>query len=112
MWHTVALILKGKRYFRGIGIVGVLWKAVSSLINRRLVVVITYHDALHGFQAGKGTATSAIETNLLQKLTAMREAVLFEVFLDIQKAYDALYRERSLDLLEAYGVGPRTVRLL
>ena len=42
----------------------------------------------------------------------MREAVLFEVFLFIWKAYDDLYRERSLELLAAYGVGPRTVRLL
>ena len=42
----------------------------------------------------------------------MREAVLFEVFLDIRKAYDALDRERALDLLAAYRVGPRTVHLL
>ena len=42
----------------------------------------------------------------------MGEAVLFGVFLDLQKAYDALDRERALDLLTAYGVGPRTVRLI
>ena len=49
---------------------------------------------------------------MLQHLTAMREAVLFEVFLDLQKSYDALDQERSLELLAVYGVGPRTLRLL
>ena len=45
---------------------------------------------------GWGTETAALEVKLLPQLTAMREAVLFEVFLDIQKAYDALDWERSL----------------
>ena len=61
---------------------------------------------------GRGTGTAALEANMLQHLTAMREAVLFEVFLDLQKSYDALDQERSLELLAVYGVGPRTLRLL
>ena len=42
----------------------------------------------------------------------MRESVLFKVFLDIRKSYDALDREMDLELLAAYGFGPRKVRLL
>ena len=42
----------------------------------------------------------------------MTEAVLFKVFLDLWKTYNALDRERALELLAAYGVGTRTVRLL
>ena len=42
----------------------------------------------------------------------MREAVLFKVFLDLRKAYAALDQERALDIITAYGVGPRTVRIL
>ena len=59
-----------------------------------------------------GTRTAALEAKIFQQNMAMREAVLFEVFLDLQKAYNALVRERDLDLLAAYGVGLRTVRLL
>ena len=36
-------------------------------------------------------------------------AVLFKVFLDLRKAYDALDQKSDLELLAAYGVGPRTV---
>ena len=73
--------------------------------------MISYHNALHGFWAGEWTGTAALKANLLQHLTATREAILFEVSLDLRKAYDALDRERALDLLAEYGVGPRTVRL-
>ena len=62
----------------------------TSLINSRLTEAIKYHDALHGIRAVRGTGTASLKAKLIQQLTAMREAVLFEIFLDIQKAYDAL----------------------
>ena len=34
------------------------------------------------------------------------------IFLDLHKAYDALYRSRCLDILEGCGVVPRACRLL
>ena len=49
---------------------------------------------------------------MLQKLAAMREEVLYVIFLDLQKAYDALDKERCLEILEGYSVGPRACRIL
>ena len=85
---------------------------MSSLLNRWLTSAITFHDLLHGFQAGCGTGTATLEDNLIKRITDMREEVLFQVFLDLYKAYNALYRDRCLGILEAYGVGPKTIRLL
>ena len=42
----------------------------------------------------------------------MREEVLFEVFLNLQKAYDALDWDIYLDILATYRFGPRTIQLL
>ena len=42
----------------------------------------------------------------------MREEVLYEVFLDLRKSYDALDREQCMDILVGYGIGTRTERLL
>ena len=42
----------------------------------------------------------------------MREEVLYVIFLDLTKAYDALDRSRILEILEGYGVGPQARRLL
>ena len=66
MWHTVVLILKGKGGFWGIGLVEVLWKAIASLINLRLMAAISFHDNLHRFWAGRGTLTAALKAKLLQ----------------------------------------------
>ena len=52
------------------------------------------------------------EAKLLQQLAALREEVLYMIFLDLHKVYDALERSRCLEILEGYGVGPNTRRLL
>ena len=99
-WQTVVLILKGKGVFRGIGLLEVLWKVVAVILHRRLTAGIKFHDALHGFREGRGTATATLEAKLLQQLSAMREEVLYVIFLDLTKAYDALGRSRSLEILK------------
>ena len=103
-WQTVVMIPKGKGEFRGIGLVEVTWKVVAVILHRRLTTGLQLHDALHGFREGRGTGTATLEAKLLQKLAAMREEVLYMIFLDLTKAYDALDRSRSLEILKGYGV--------
>ena len=67
---------------------------------------IKFHDVMHGFRSVRVTGTVALVSKLLQHLMAMKEAVLIEVFFDLQKSYDALYWDRHLKILTAYGVGP------
>ena len=43
---------------------------------------------------------------MLQKLAALREDVLYMIFLDLHRVYDALERYRCLKILDGYGVGP------
>ena len=84
----------------------VIWKEMAAILNLQITASITFHNFLHGSQAccGKGTAT--LEANLLQQLAALWEEVLYVIFLDLHKAYDALERYRCLEFLEGYGVGP------
>ena len=42
----------------------------------------------------------------------MRDTVLGDIFLGLHKLYGALERERCLDILEVYGVGAGTIRIL
>ena len=67
---------------------------------------------MYGFWSGCGMGTASLKANLLHHLTSMMEAVLFEVFLDLQKAYDALYWDRCIEILALYGVDPKTIRPL
>ena len=53
-----------------------------------------------------------IEAKLFQQLANIGQVPVFEVFLDLKKAYDTLNRERMLELLQAYGVGDKACTLL
>ena len=67
---------------------------------------------LHGFWAGFGMWNATFKSKLIEQLTYTREAVLFEVFLDLHKEYDDLDWDRWIEILVAYRVGPRTIRIL
>ena len=56
--------------------------------------------------------TTYLESDLLWKLLVMREEVLYKVFLDLRKAYDALDQEIFMKILVECEVGPRTERIL
>ena len=112
-WKTVVLIPKGNgKDFRRIGLVGVLWMIVTGILNFRLAVAIQIHDALHRFRTGRGTSTTSLEANMIQNLTEIREELIYDIFLDIHKAYCAVYFGRCLEILAAYGVVPWEMRLL
>ena len=92
----MVLIPKGKGDYRGIGLMEVMWKVVAVILNSRFTSSITFHEVLHGFWAGRGTGTGTLEAKMLQQLAAMREEVLYVIFLDLTKAYDALDRSRKI----------------
>ena len=60
---------------------------MSRRCNIAATTAITYHDPLHGFRAGRGTGTATLKAKLLQQLAAMREEVLYVIFLDLTKPY-------------------------
>ena len=95
-WQAVVLIPKGKNDYRSIGLVEVMCKVVAEILNLWLTASITFHDFLHGFQAGCGTGTTTLEAKLLQKSATLREEVPYVIFLDLHKSYDALDRSMSL----------------
>ena len=99
-WQAVVLIPKGKKYYRGIGIMEFMWKVVADILNRRLTASITFDAFLHGFRAGRRTGTATLKAKLLQQLAALREEVLYVIFLDLLKVYDVLYRSRCLNIME------------
>ena len=99
MWQAVVLISKGRNDYRGISLVVMMWKVLAAILNCRLTASITYHDFLHGFWEGRGTVTATLEAKLLWQLAALGEDVMYVIFLDLHKAYDALDRYRYLEIL-------------
>ena len=42
----------------------------------------------------------------------MREKILYKIFMDLHKEYFALYRDIFLNILEGYGMVPRSCHIL
>ena len=95
-----------------IGLVEVTWKLMVVILHRLLTMGLQLHDVLHEFREGRGTGTATLEAKLLQQLAAMREEVLYVIFLGLTKAYYSLDRSQSLEILKGYGVGERVRRML
>ena len=111
MWIIVVLIPKGGGDYQGIGLLEPFWKVIEVIMDSRLAV-IKFHDCLHGFVTKRGCGTASLEAKLAQQLAYLRQTPLYGLFLDLKKAYDAMDRERCIEILVAYGVGPNMIRLL
>jgi Reverse transcriptase (RNA-dependent DNA polymerase)/Ulp1 protease family, C-terminal catalytic domain len=111
-WAFLAVIPKPQGGSRGIGILETLWKVIEAIIDTRISKSVQFHDILHGFRAKRGTGTAIIEAKLHQELSSIQQKTLYQVFIDLSKAYDTLHRGRALATLSAYGIGPRTLHLI
>jgi exonuclease III len=113
MAYAVCVLLpKADGGVRGLGLLEVIWKVLASILCERMNATIEWHDCIHGFRAERGCGTAIVEVKLFQQLAALAQIPVFAIFLDLRKAYDSVDRERTLELLDGYGVGPNMIRLL
>ncbi len=69
------------------------------------------HHCLHGRLLRQGTGTAIMEVKLNQQLALVDQAPLYQIYLDLKKAYDTLDWTRCLEILAGYGVGPNLLHL-
>ena len=79
------------------------------LLHQRPIVL---HDELHGFQQGRGAEMAVTEDKMEQQLAGIVHVPLFQVFIDVRKAYDSLDRGRCMEIVRGYGLGPNLLWIL
>ena len=99
---TMVLIPKSEHYYRGIGLVEVIWKFCVLIVNNIIRNSVTLHDTLHRFRQGRGVETATLEAKMAQKLAGIFHEPLFQVFIYVRKSYDSLDRGRFMDILRGY----------
>ena len=53
-----------------------------------------------------------MEAKIFQEIAGMQKEVLYDIFVDIHNANDALERGGALEILEGYGLVPQSCYLL
>ncbi len=109
-WMVIVLLPKGGGNFHGIGLLDPCWKVVEKIMVRRMAI-IEFHPSLQGGLPKHGTGTATIEAKLVQQLAWIEQEPLYQVFVDLRKAYDHLDQEQYLKIMTGYGVGPKLLHL-
>ena len=68
--------------------------------------MIDFHDCLYSFLKGRGTGTATVKAKLAQQLAFLEQEALHSVFIDLKKAYDAMDRERCLEIWQGMELDP------
>jgi hypothetical protein len=109
-WMVVVLLPEGKGNFQGIGLLNPCWKIVEKIMVHRMGA-IDFHPCLHGEMPKRGMSTAMIEAKLAQQLAWVEQEPLYQVFVDLCKAYDHLNCAKCIEIMTGYGVGPKLLCL-
>ncbi len=88
-WEIIVLLPKRGGDYHGIGLLEPFWKVIEKIMVAWLLSV-EFHDFLHGGLPGKGTGTATIKAKLHQSLAWHDQCPLYQIYVDLKKAYDAL----------------------
>ena len=96
---------------RGIALLDVVYKILSR-VNTTRCATIPLLAKQHGFRKGKGCHHASLALKLIVQSRRRRNKTTELTFVDIEKAYDSLHRQRTISLLREYGVGPNMANVL
>ncbi len=85
-------------------------KVMKKIMEAQLSV-INLQDCLYGRLPRQDTGTAIMEVKLNQQLMWVEQEPLYQIYLDLKKAYDALGRMWCLAILAGYRLEPNFLRL-
>ena len=103
---------ENKEGYRGVGLVEIIWKVCAVVVNCILKRGVELYNALHKFSEERVMGEDTLEAKLAQYLVRFSHEHIFQVFLDVRKAYDSLGRVQCLEILRGYGISPNLDILL
>ncbi len=88
-WVVILLLSKWGGGYRGIGLLDPMWKVMEKIMVARMSC-LELHNCLHGRLPCQGMGTAIMEVKLNQQLAWVDQASLYQIYLDLKKAYDVL----------------------
>ena len=98
--------------YRGISIMDSASKIFDQLLNSRLSKWMNINKAQAGAQKHRGCIEQILTLRLLVEYAKKHKQKLFLLFVDFQKAYDKVPRQKLLQCLKARGCGRMMLQAL
>jgi len=123
-WKTgiiVPIYKRGERNdpsnYRGITLRPAIGKILSAMITNRLTTWIEDEHLLVGTQAGFRKGYSTLDNifildTIVHKLTQINNEQLYCAFVDFEKAFDFVNRDKLWKKFESYGIGTKLLSLI
>ena len=108
-WEIIVVLPKDGGDYHGIGLLEPYWKVVEKIMVAQLAL-IKFHDCLHGRLSNWGAGTATIKAKLHQSLAWHEQCPLYQIYVDLKKAYDTFDREQMLNILQHMESGQRCWR--
>ena len=112
----VPVYKKGRRLdctnYRGISLMSVVGKVFARILNERVKFVMAdkVMDEQGGFRAGRGCNDQIFAVKQLVEKTNEKDKKIYMAFVDLEKAYDNVSREKLWKVLDEYGVKGRLLK--
>ena len=97
---------------RGLGLLETLHKLNSQITNLRMANAIIFSQDVHGFRRQRGTFTAIGEAKLRMQMATCKSKTIYQIYLDLSKAYDSIDRNRIKHMLRKCEVGPNLMNYI
>ena len=100
--------------YRGISLMSIVGKVFARVLNERvkMATVDKVMDEQGGFRTGRGCNDQIFAVKQIVEKTIEKDRKTYMAFVDLEKAYDNVSREKLWKVLYAYGVKGRLLRAI
>lgn len=114
----VPIYKKGDRYdcnnYRGITLLCVGMKIYEQILDTKIRKAIedTLEESQSGFRKGRSTQDHIFTVKQIIEKSVVQEKTVFMGFIDLEKAFDKVPRERLWEILERRGINKKIIRII
>ena len=109
-----AVMKKGCTNYRGISLMSIVGKVFARVLNERVKVLTgdKVMDEQGGFRSGRGCTDQIFAVKQIVEKSIEKDKKVYMAFVDLEKVYDNVSREKLWKVLDEYGVKGKLLRAI